>query len=65
MKDEIKISKQPEILDECKQFYEKLYTKSVECNLFENYHFFKTNRVALRKKYANQNYALKSAMKAF
>ena len=49
LKDEIKISKQPEILDKCKQFYEKLYMKSVKCNLFENCHFFKTNRVALNE----------------
>ena len=68
LKDEIKISKQPEILDECKQFYKKLYTKSVEYNLFENCHFFKTNRVVLNeieKEICESKFALKSAMKAF
>ena len=49
LKDEIKISKQPEIIDECKQFYKNLYTKSVECNQFENCHFFNTNHVALNE----------------
>ena len=46
LKDEIKISKQPEILDEYKQFYKNLYTKSVECNQFD---FFNTNDVVLNE----------------
>ena len=49
LKDKIKISKQPEILDECKQFYKNLYTKPVECNQFENCHFFNTNHVVLNE----------------
>ena len=68
LKEEIKISKQPEILDECKRFYENLYSKSVERNQFENCKFFNTNHVALNeieREYAKQNYVSKSAMKAF
>ena len=49
LKDEIKISKQPDILDECKRFYEHLYSKSMECNLFEKCQFFKTNHIELNE----------------
>ena len=49
LKDEIKISKQPDILDECNRFYEHLYSKSRECNLFEKCQFFKTNHIELNE----------------
>ena len=49
LKDEIKISKQPDILDECKRFYKHLYSKSMECNLFEKCQFFKTNHIELNE----------------
>ena len=49
LKDEIKISKQPDILDECRRFYEHLYSKSMECNLFEKCQFFNTNHIELNE----------------
>ena len=49
LKDEIKISKQPDILDECKRFCEDLYSKSMECNLFEKCQFFKTSHIELNE----------------
>ena len=49
LKDEIKISKQPDLLDECKRFYEHLYSNSMECNLFEKCQFFKTNHIELNE----------------